>query len=331
MKKIFLTLVILFASVIIGGNVFAYGNESYIHVEKATVGGYASGRDGVQSFASTQDVELTIIGNNVGDEINIDVFDANMDDVLTYLVYHGEGKQIYKDISLEGKDSIANMTVYLGDKFILPVRGNGVWLVHVKADKAETLMYVIRSKYGTVVKEGKDGLLTWVQDLESGKSMSNVPVVLYSLRDKVKKHTQAITDNSGIANTDTSAQYDVMIVGDADKALVPLNLEYLNVGYKSKDNEYQGQKERMKNFIFTDRPLYKPGDKVFFKAISRADDDMIYRTVAGEKWKVQIVKGWEKSLEIIAEGEYEMDSYGTITGELSLPKDLKTGELMLSK
>ena len=324
MKRILFVLVVLFASMI-GGNVFASYNEPYIHIEKATIGGYASGRDGIQSFASTQDIVLTAMGNNVDGNVSVDVFKADMDDVLKYLVYRDEGKQINTDISTNDEDIVATMSVQLKDKFTLPVEGNGVWLVHVKVDEVETFMYVIRSKYGTVVKEEKDGLLVWIQDFDSGKSLKNVPVSVYSLRNKVKKRTESKTDDEGIIHMDTSAKYDVMIVGDENKALVPLNLEYLNIGYKNDENRYQGQKEVARNFIFTDRPIYKPGDKVFFKMISRIDGDETYHVMSG-KWKARIVKGWGDEQEIIAENEYDMDSFGSISGEFMLPADLKTGE-----
>ncbi len=324
MKKFFFAFMILLASTI-GGSVLASYDNTYIYVEKATGDDYAFGHDGVQSFASTQDIVLTTMGNNINGNIDIDISKANMDDVLRYLTYRGEGKQINADISVSDQDIITTMNVQLGDKFTLPVDGNGIWLLHVKADKAEIFMYVIRSKYGTVVKEEKDGLLVWVQDFDSGKSMEDIPISIYSLRNEVKKRTESKTNGKGIAHMDTSAKYDVMIVGDEDEALVPLNLEYLNIGYKNDENRYQGQKEVARNFIFTDRPIYKPGDKVFFKIISRIDDDETYHVMNG-KWKAQIVKGWGDEQEIIAKDEYEMNSFGSIFGEFVLPEDLKTGE-----
>jgi len=327
MKKVLFSLIILFAS-LIGGSVSAYynNNEPYLYVEKIGDGGYASGRDGIQSFTSAQDIILTIGGNNINDDVNVQVYDADMEDVLKYLVYRGEGEQINTDVSTDDNDLIATMDVNLEDEFTLPVDGNGIWLVHTQAGDTEVYMYVIRSRYGTVVKEEQDGLLAWVQDIDTKKSLSDVPMTIYSLRDEVKKRTQTKTDSEGIAHTDTSAQYDVMIVGESgEEALVPLNLEYLNIEYKSDDNKYQGQKERAKNFIFTDRPLYKPGDTVYFKVISRIDDDLVYRTTDG-KWKVQLVTGWGDSLEVIAQDSYEIDSYGAISGEMQLPEDIKTGQ-----
>ncbi len=327
-KKILVSLVILLAS-LMSVDVFAYydNNDSYIYVEKVGDGGYVSGRDGVQSFASTQDIILTAGGNNISDDVSVDVYDAHMDNILDYLVYRGEGEQVNSDISMDDRNPIATMNVNLGDEFTLPVNGTGVWLVRVRAGDEEILMYVIRSSYGTVVKEEKEGLLLWVQDFNTKRSKVDVPITVYSLRDEIKEHTQTKTDNEGIAHTDTSAKYDVIIVGEGkDKALIPLNLEYLNIEYKSDSNKYKGQQERIKNFIFTDRPLYKPGDTVYFKVISRADDDFAYRVAQG-KWKAQIVTGWGDSLEVVDQGNYDIDSYGTIVGELKLPENIKTGQI----
>ncbi len=327
MKKVFLVLVILLASMI-GGSVSAYydSEDPYIYVEKVGDGGYASGSDGIQSFASTQDIVLTTGGNNIDNDVSVQVYDADMDDVLEYLIYKDEGEQINTDISIDDKELSATMNIDLEDEFTLPVDGNGVWLLHVQADEVGVFVYVIRSRYGTVIKEEQNGLLTWVQDFDTKRSLSDVPITVYSLRDEIKQHAQTKTDNDGIAHMNTSAEYDVAIVGEgSDEALVPLNLEYLNIDYKSDNNKYQGQKERMRNFIFTDRPLYKPGDTVYFKVISRADDDLMYRVAEG-KWKVQLLTGWGDSIEVIAEDYYDIDSYGAIAGEMQLPEDTKTGQ-----
>lgn len=325
--QILFSLVILLA-LMVSGSVSAYydRDEPHLYVEKVGDGSYASGRDGIQSFASTQDIVLTTGGNNIDDDVSVHVYDADMDDVLEYLIYEGEGEQINTDISIDNKELIATMDVDLEDEFTLPADGNGVWLLRVEADEVEVFVYVIRSRYGTVIKEEQNGLLAWVQDFDTKRSLSDVPITVYSLRDEIKQRTQTKTDNDGIAHMNTSAEYDVMIVGDnGNEALVPLNLEYLNIDYKSDDNKYQGQKERMRNFIFTDRPLYKPGDTVYFKVISRADDDLVYRVAQG-KWKVQLVTGWGDSIEVIAEGYYDIDSYGAIAGEMQLPEDTKTGQ-----
>ena len=61
-------------------------------------------------------------------------------------------------------------------------------------------------------------------------------------------------------------------------------------------------------FVFTDRPLYRPGDEIFFKAILREEDDVRYSIPDG-KALVEVYTGWGDQKVTIFENKYEISSY----------------------
>lgn len=322
---------LLFAS---GHNVVtADNNEIVLNVGKGN-GPQMYGYNGVQFFDVNQEVVLKVDGyfkNSsksipLPENVQIDIYKAGIQNVLHFLEYEGKGVQKNKEINVGEFEHQASLEARFKEDFSLPVEGSGVWLVRVRAGGREVFVYVVRSSQGAVVKEEQKGLLFWTQDLNTKRSRAGVPIVIYSLRDKLKEKESVVTGEDGIAHTKTAADYDVAVVGrDNDLAIVPINLASLNVGYKSDENNYAGQESHPRSFLFTDRPLYKPGDKVYFKFIARLDDDFTYSVSEGKR-TVEISSGWGDSKKVIATGEYDLDSFGSISGELLLPEDIKTGE-----
>jgi hypothetical protein len=109
-----------------------------------------------------------------------------------------------------------------------------------------------------------------------------------------------------------------------DFALLPLNLQYLNVG--SSYHPFAKASQLSRYFIFTDRPVYEPGQEVNFKAIIRSDDDARYTLPSGQA-KVTITTG---NNEKRFEKSYPISSDGSINGTYKLAADDSVGNYTLS-
>ncbi|MFC1645072.1 alpha-2-macroglobulin family protein [Patescibacteria group bacterium] len=284
-------------------------------------------RNGIISVASTDEPAVTVSGHDLGDKITIDLYRASMDDVLNFLVHNDKGDQLNYNFSLDRFTKITTLIQNEGGKISLPVDGTGVWLICAQSGDASVRSFLVRSSYGAVAKEGNDKFVFWVQDFTTKRSVSDTRIRTYSLENNIKEEYEVRTGSDGTVEAPVSAKYDVAVVGHGnDKALVPLNLRYLNYG-----NTYDRFQEKIINskfFAFTDRPLYKPGDKMFFKTIIREDDNIRYSIPSG-KVNVELVNSLGQNREVIFSGEYDISSFGTISGELNIPKNIKTGTYYL--
>ncbi len=84
--------------------------------------------------------------------------------------------------------------------------------------------------------------------------------------------------------------------------------------------EYSTQRYRI--HLYTDRPIYRAGDTVYFRAVIREDDDASYTPVAGLTATVNLN---EYQGQFTYKQEFTTDAFGAIHGEIELPKDAPLG------
>jgi hypothetical protein len=239
--------------------------------------GYGSG--GVIPIASTDEPSVVINSFDISGPIQLTLYTASPDILLTYLIHDKDNKQTKANtIDTSALQQVTSLTEQLpannsaGVRVTLPLAATGIWYLTVAKDAIKAGAVVIRSNTGTVVKEGDNQFIFWGQDFPSGKSVNSGTIQVLSLLNQKQVLGSVNFDGSGIAALPLLAEADVALVtrGD-DVSLVPINLHYLNYGfgYQSFLPKVIGEKY----FLFTDRPIYKPGDTVDFKAVMRDDDE----------------------------------------------------------
>lgn len=279
-------------------------------------------RNGIIPIASTDEPVVNVDVHNISDEVIVDVYRSNMQQVLEFLRHDGENKQISDVVNTKNLEKITSISGAVG-RVELPVEEDSISLLHVHAGSKSIYTFVVRSHIGTVVKEGDNSLLLWTQDFRTKRSVSGAKVRVYDLEGKVREKTSGSSGDDGVAVVDISDKYDVAVVErDGAQALVPLNLRYLNYGATYTAFSTRSPDERF--FTFTDRPIYQPGDKIYFKSILREDDDVRYSIPQGSVY-VELYTGWGDSRELVFSKSYEVSKNGTFDGEIQLPENMKTG------
>ncbi len=196
------------------------------------------------------------------------------------------------------------------------------------------------SKTALTFKTFPKGGLVWATDLKSGLPIAGVAVSILSGPNKVL--LSGNTDQDGVfaftwpeGFTKSPDNYyslpSVLVIGEYNGDLAIAGNDYTwNQGIEPW-NYYISQSyapETIRAFITTDRPLYQPGQEVFFKGIYRQDLDTYYQVLnAGTKIKTNIINPqgesvWEK--ELIA------DSHGTISEAFVLPAVAPVGTYTLT-
>ncbi|MBM4353180.1 MAG: hypothetical protein FJ109_05185 [Deltaproteobacteria bacterium] len=82
-----------------------------------------------------------------------------------------------------------------------------------------------------------------------------------------------------------------------------------------------------KGFLFADRPVYRPGDRVYFKAVVREQSKGGYRNVAGRPYRVMVSTPQGTTL---FDQRFKADMFGTVDGSLSLPEGAPLGYYYIS-
>jgi len=182
-----------------------------------------------------------------------------------------------------------------------------------------------------VSKQSNDQLLVWALDHDTGAPLDGVEL---HLEGRVAQEQTQLTDENGVAIfpyqphpdpfrgdpivvTLESATHRGVVFGGRSYGMQPWHSEVIT-DYGTR--EYVG-------YIYTDRPIYRPGEEVHYKAVIRADDDVNYTVPEGTRFELSIPDAGRKELrrETVAVNEF-----GTLGGTFSIPTDAPVGDYHLT-
>lgn len=259
--------------------------------------------------------------------------DYNAQDEATYKML------LKKTTKLHQKDYSRNYygrPDYETVKDSIEIGGNlplGAYLMEVTSDNTgiapqRELFYV--SNLAVMIQQLPDDRHRYVVvNATDGQPIAGAKIELYDQRydfktkkDKRLVHARLTTDENGEAyfkNVDGM----VLISTNNDK-FTPARDIYLSRTryYEKKDNETKYQ-------VYTDRALYRPGQKVHATAISYTVKKGLDASVPGKSMELKFVlsdANWKQ----VAEQKVTTDEYGTASVDFELPKEGKTGQYSIS-
>jgi len=191
--------------------------------------------------------------------------------------------------------------------------------------KEQPRQIMVVSRSNLTLKRARTETLVWATDLLTGLPISGMEITLYDERSN--QITSGTTDGDGVFRTAHKAMdmWGVLlaigkregdlaaVVSGWDEGISPWSFD-LNTEFYAAD--YVGH-------LYTDRPIYRPGQKVYFKGVFREDDDARYSLPGGvEEVVVRIEDPQGKKL---YEEKLPVSEMGTFYGELELGEEVALG------
>ncbi len=192
-------------------------------------------------------------------------------------------------------------------------------------------LIVVSSANLTLKSSPTDGLV-WLTDIETGKPIQDVNLTIYD------RSFQAI--GSGITGSDGSLHLDLPapensydpIFAIADDGGDPSDAQVF--GFASSDwgsgvsmydlgiwSDYYVQANQPSIYLYTERPLYRPGQPVYFKGILRLDDDLEYRLPEIERVSLRI----NSFKDTVYDEELDLSEFGSFSGKFLLDPEAALG------
>lgn len=258
--------------------------------------------------------------------------------------YNAQDEAIYKMLlkkttKLHQKDFSRNYygrPDYEEVKDSIEIGGNlplGAYLMEVTSDNTgiapqRELFYV--SNLAVMIQQLPDDKHRYVVvNATDGQPIAGAKIELYdqwydfnTKKNKRTVHARLTTDENGEAYF-KNVDGEVLISTNNDK-FTPAKYIYLSRTryYEKKDNETKYQ-------VYTDRALYRPGQKVHASAISYTVKKGLDASVPGKSMELKFVlsdANWKQ----VAEQKVTTDEYGTASVDFELPKEGKTGQYSIS-
>lgn len=209
----------------------------------------------------------------------------------------------------------------------------GAYLMEVTSDNTgiapqRKLFYV--SNLAVMIQQLPDDRHRYVVvNATDGQPIAGAKIELYdqwydfnTKKNKRTVHARLTTDENGEAYF-KNVDGNVLISTSNDK-FTPARDIYLSRTryYEKKDNETKYQ-------VYTDRAIYRPGQKVHASAISYTVKKGLDASVPGKSMELKFVlsdANWKQ----VAEQKITTDEYGTASVDFELPKEGKTGQYSIS-
>ncbi len=189
----------------------------------------------------------------------------------------------------------------------------GVYLVEATNGQLRAYTIVVVTEIGLVTKSAAGQVVTFVADRRSGAPVAKANILLWS--DK-KELVQLKSGADGLAEaTLPQNKYE-------DVRVLAKHGDDVAVVSPSAYNLSSNPEEDWTGYVYTDRPVYRPGHTVQFKVILRTRSGEKYAVPAGQSVQITIEDPTSKQM---LQANFPVSSFGTVHGELKLPETAALG------
>ncbi len=180
------------------------------------------------------------------------------------------------------------------------------------------------------VKQTTDRLTVWAVDVASGAALSGENIRIYGKDARLLG--SGLTDERGIAQVDIPYTRDLY----SGFVAVLASAEQFGVGYSNWSNgtepwqfgyEFSFFPRAFQSYLYTDRPVYRTGQPVYFRGLLRSKDDVVYMPPPLETVPVTIrdARG-----EIVYQRDLPLSDFGSFNDSFDIAPAASLGAYQIS-
>ncbi|MEN8149462.1 MAG: tetratricopeptide repeat protein, partial [Planctomycetota bacterium] len=190
----------------------------------------------------------------------------------------------------------------------VPVTGPGTWVVVVEGGDLAAVGLLVVSEITLITKESPRGVLGFVQRADSGEPVEGATLLVRTAGGEV---LEAVTGKDGVARLPFENR------GGGVGVLATLGKSIAIDDHRGVARKLRGLSTRV--HITTDRPVYRAGHTVRYRAVVRRASGGFFETPAGEAVRATVTDRAGNRLHTM---EGKLSDFGTTDGEFVLPADL---------
>ncbi|MBN1286461.1 MAG: Ig-like domain-containing protein [Anaerolineae bacterium] len=160
-------------------------------------------------------------------------------------------------------------------------------------------------------KRTEDEVFVWVTDMPTAAPLTGAKVTLYQSGGAALAAGQ--TDADGVFRTPANVGRDTFLYAVAES----------ETSYGIWYSTWTSSQPYSAGYLYTDRPIYRPDQKVYFRGVLRARDDMDYRVPDVATVHVIAEVNWGE--QTLYEADLDLTDFGTFSGEFDIPAESQLG------
>jgi len=244
-------------------------------------------------------------------------------DPATHYEKHGSlsscAENLPQDASLVRKFSEYPRPKKAGGEFSINVRvqseGRGGYVIKAQdSEGREASEWFLVTDLGLVTKQGQSELLVYAHTFSEDAPEEGVDIVVYG------ENREII--GKGATNHDGVCLLDMENIPKGGICVVGTEEDGKGRSFAQVSSWSYWEDSRYKVYIYTDRPIYRPGQKVSLKGILREDTGGTFKVLDDEKVTVEVRDAKDAC---IYKTETKTNEYGSFTGEVILGDEPSLG------
>lgn len=207
----------------------------------------------------------------------------------------------------------------------IPVEGQGAWAIAVSGKDLRATTLVLRSDLDLLVKSSREEMLVLAVDMKRAAGAAGVRLVVAAPSgegDGAQVH-ELVTGADGVARLDwralgSAAPDDLRVYASSALGAASTHLALHGLA-ASRGLGARGH-------VASDRPAYRPGETVHWRAVVRSAEGDRYAFRAGEKWRFTLTDPLGRALrsEVLT-----LSAFGTLDGSFTLTPGAEPGAYVL--
>lgn len=196
----------------------------------------------------------------------------------------------------------------------VPVKDRGVYLIEATDGKLRAYTIVIVSQMALITKTAPGTILTFASDRETSRPVTGAKTYFLVNRTQVGQENTSSDGLAQITVNEPRPENVLVMARTEDDFAVSSPWSY----WMSNDPAHS-----LTTYVYTDRPVYRPGDTVHFKCILRTRSGFNYQAPANTDFNVKIDDVENK--EVFA-ATLKSSAMGTLHGEYVIPAKASLGD-----
>lgn len=177
-----------------------------------------------------------------------------------------------------------------------------------------------------------DRLTIWAVDVDSGAPIVGERISVYNQLGEYEGG--AFTDERGIAQLHIWYEPQILYIG---LTAVLDTAEYFGIGNTrwsegmgrwDANRLYRDNDSVIRSYLYTDRPVYRPGQPVYFRGIARSKDDVVYMPAPYETIEARLRS--RETGKVVEKRVLDVSDFGTFSGKFDIAPDASLGRYYIS-
>ncbi|MBV9294818.1 MAG: hypothetical protein JO145_04535, partial [Acidobacteriaceae bacterium] len=235
----------------------------------------------------------------------------------TSATYFAEAPVLNRDqLVLSFVQRVSSRNVWGSETIPIDVKSKGVFLVEAVTGNLRAYTIVVVSNIVLITKAGRNHLMGFLADRETGEPIGNTAIVSTVRNGNL---TTVKTDADGFADlpANFTAEEDLRVIATRGEDVAFADVSSWT--FAARNRNWTG-------LVYTDRPVYRPGDTVHFRGILRQQATVGYDIPSQQSLSVQIADPDGKP---IYQKNLTTNSNGIIHDELSTTRTFALGSYFI--